>query len=116
GDLDDERCIMFSYRLVAVAQACRLLGAATAACAEAPSPDDTQTPPAAYRRSIDRGDIESMPQLVESLLDAITKLSTFRKPDTIPHVNRATREEIERTICDGPCMVKAWYVPGEGIF
>jgi hypothetical protein len=65
---------------------------------------------------MDRVDIESMPQLVDSLLEAITRLSSFRKPTTIPHVTRVSREEIERTICDGPCMVKAWYLPGEGVF
>ena len=116
---------MYSYRLVAVAVACGLLGAARAACAQSSSPDDTQAPTAGYGQSvhsaasrvvIDQGDIESMPQLVDSLLDAITQLSSFRKPATIPHVTRVSREEIERTICDGPCMVKAWYLPDEGVF
>ena len=116
---------MFSYRLAAVALLCGLLGAAGAACAQASSPDDTQTPPAGYSQSvqsavtrvvIDRGDIESMPRLVDSLLDTITQLSNLRKPATIPYVTRTSREEIERTICDGPCMVKAWYLPDEGVF
>jgi hypothetical protein len=125
GHLDDEGCIMFSYRLVAVAFVCGLLGAASPLCAQSPSLEDPPTPTAGYggstqsaviRVAINRGDIESMPQLVESLLDAITQLSSFRKPATIPHVTRASREEIERTICDGPCMVKAWYRPDEGVF
>jgi hypothetical protein len=116
---------MLSDGLVAVAFACGLLGAAGAACAQSSAPDDTQAPTAGYGQSvqsaatrvaIDRGDIDSMPRLVDSLLDAITRLSSFRKPATVPHITRVSREQIERTICDGPCMVKAWYLPGDGVF
>jgi|SRR5215207_7720995 len=117
--------IMFSDGLVAVAFAGGLLGAAGAACAQSFAPDDTQSPAAGFGQNvhsaatrvvIDRGDIESMPQLVDSLLDAIIRLSSFRKPATVPHVTRVSREQIEHTICDGPCTVKAWYLTDEGVF
>jgi hypothetical protein len=117
---------MFSDRLVALGLACGLLGAAGAACAQSVAPDDpARRSTADYSQDaqsaatpvfIDRGQIESLPQLIDSLIDAITRLSSFRKPATMPRVTRVSRAEIERTICSGPCMVKAWYLPGEGIF
>ena len=67
-------------------------------------------------RLIDRSEVDSMPGLVDSLLDTIAKLSNYRKPDVTPRVSKVSRAEIERTICSGPCPVKAWHVPGEGIF
>ncbi|HTS52355.1 MAG TPA: hypothetical protein VMH26_03695 [Burkholderiales bacterium] len=67
-------------------------------------------------RLIDRSQIDSMPELVDSLLDTITKLSNYRKPNTTPRVTKVSRSEIERTLCGRPCPVKAWHVPGEGIF
>ena len=57
-----------------------------------------------------------MAKLMDSLLDAIARLSTYEKPATMPPVSRVRRAEIERTICRGPCSVKAWYLPAEGIF
>jgi hypothetical protein len=65
---------------------------------------------------VDRGNIESMPQLIDSLLDTITRLSSYQRPATPPQVTRVSRAEIERSICNGPCMVKAWYLPDEGLF
>jgi hypothetical protein len=67
-------------------------------------------------RLLDRSQVDSMPGLVDSLLDTIAKLSNYRKPDVTPRVSKVSRAEIERTICSGPCPVKAWHVPGEGIF
>ena len=117
---------MFSDGLAALGLVCGLLGAAGAACAQSASPDDSvprstvdysqDAQRAATNIFIDRGDIESMPQQIDSLVDAITRLSSFRKPATMPHITRVSRAEIERTICNGPCMVKAWYVPDEGVF
>jgi len=116
---------MFSDGLVALGLACGLLGAAGAKCAQSDSPDDPvhistdysqHAQSAATNVFFDRSDVESMPQLIDSLVDAITRLSSFRKPATMPHITRVSRAEIERSICSGPCMVKAWYVPDEGVF
>ena len=67
-------------------------------------------------RLIDRRDIESMPELVDSLLDTIARMSNYRKPDITPRVSKVSRAEIERTICGGPCPVKAYHLPQAGIF
>lgn len=67
-------------------------------------------------RLIDHSQIDSMSDLVDSLLDTIAKLSNYKKPDSRPRISKVSRAEIERTICSGPCLVKAWHVPGEGIF
>jgi hypothetical protein len=65
---------------------------------------------------IERAEIESMPELVDSLLLAITRLSNYKKPSVTPRVSKIPRAEIERTMCRGPCAVKAWYLPDGGIF
>ena len=67
-------------------------------------------------RLIDRSEIDSTPQLVDSLLNSITRMSDYPKPSTTPPITKVSRAEIERTICSGPCPVKAWHMPGEGIF
>ena len=67
-------------------------------------------------RVIDSSQIDSMPDLVDSLLDTIAKLSNYTKPNVAPRISKVARAEIERTICSGPCWVKAWHVPGRGIF
>jgi hypothetical protein len=67
-------------------------------------------------RMIRRNEIDSMSELVESLLDTISRMSNYQKPDTMPRVSKIARAEIERTICSGPCPVKAWHMPEGGIF
>lgn len=67
-------------------------------------------------RLMDRSQIDSMPQLVDSLLDTIARMSNYRKPDFTPRVSKVSRAEIERTVCSGPCPVKAWHLPEAGIF
>jgi hypothetical protein len=67
-------------------------------------------------RLIDRSEIDSMSDLVDSLLNTISKLSNYKKPDSTPRISRVSRAEIERAICGRPCPVKAWHIPGEGIF
>jgi hypothetical protein len=63
-----------------------------------------------------RSQIDSMPELVDSLLDTIARMSNYRKPDFTPRVSKVSRAEIERTVCNGPCPVKAWHLPEAGIF
>jgi hypothetical protein len=65
---------------------------------------------------LDRSEIESLPDLVDSLLNAIAKLSDYRRPSVAPRVSKVSRAQIESTICSGPCAVKAWYLPEDGIF
>ena len=67
-------------------------------------------------RLMDPNQIDSMPELVESLLDTITRMSDYQKPNITPRVSKVSRAEIERTICSGPCPVKAWHLPETGIF
>ncbi len=67
-------------------------------------------------RLIDRGEIDSMPELVDSLLDTIARMSNYRKPSIAPRVTKVSRAEIEHTICNGPCPVKAYHLPEAGIF
>jgi hypothetical protein len=65
---------------------------------------------------LDRSEIESLPDLVNSLLNAIAKLSDYQRPSAAPRVSKVSRAQIESTICSGPCAVKAWYLPEDGIF
>jgi hypothetical protein len=67
-------------------------------------------------RLMDRNQIDSMPEMVSSLLDTITRMSDYQKPNVAPRVSKVSRAEIERTICSGPCPVKAWHLPETGIF
>jgi hypothetical protein len=67
-------------------------------------------------RLMDRSQIDSMPELVDSLLDTIARMSNYRKPDFTPRVSKVARAEIERTVCSGPCPVKAYHLPEAGIF
>lgn len=112
---------MFSDGLVAFALACGLLGAAGSVCGQSVSyPEGSQAPSLSIRAQthagVDRSEIGSMPDLVESLLDAIARLSTYHKPTETPRVTRVSRAEIERMLCNRPCMVKAFYLPNEGVF
>ena len=67
-------------------------------------------------RLIDRNQIDSMPELVENLLDTLARLSSYTKPADRPAIHKVSRAQIESSICSGPCPVKAWHMPGEGIF
>jgi hypothetical protein len=117
---------MFSDRWLSLGLACWLFSAAGASCAQSAASQDPahratadhhlNAQPVATNVFIDRGDIESMPHLIDSLLNAITQLSGFQKPDTLPWVTRVSHADIERTLCSGPCTVKAFYVPDEGLF
>jgi hypothetical protein len=119
---------MLSHGLRLFGLALGLLGAAGPAHAQSVSPDEGAHNPGATvgyghesdavttNALIDRGDIESMPQLVDSLLQTIIGLTHYRKPGATLRVTKVSRAQIERTICNEPCAVKAWYLPEEGIF
>ena len=67
-------------------------------------------------RLIDRGRIDLMSDLVDSLLDTIAGMSSYQKPSVAPRVFKVSRAEIEQTMCRGPCAVRAWHLPESGIF
>lgn len=126
----DARYAMFSKGLRVLAAVVGMVGVAAWANAEPDTPGDSavrapkagmyasvgSSDSARMYRLIDRREINSMPELVDSLLDTIAKMSAYRKPDVTPHVSKVSRAEIERTICSGPCAVKAWHLPETGIF
>jgi hypothetical protein len=115
---------MFSHPLRVFAVAAGLLAAPALTAAQSAAPaEGAPVAGTAYVQSaqasrlfIDKRDIESMPELVDRLLDAITRLSNYQKPRTTPRVSRIPRAEIEHVVCRGPCAAKAYYLPEEGIF
>ena len=122
---------MFSNRLrvVSAAIAFAALAAPVKADPDAPGGGALQAPKAGIYytsvessdssrlyRMIDRKQIDAMPELIDNLLDTIARLSNYRKPAIAPRVTKVSRAEIERTICSGPCPVKGWHLPEEGIF
>jgi hypothetical protein len=114
---------MFSHRLRAFAVAAGLFSVPALAAAQSMPPGDAPAAGTAYghgahasQQFIERKDIQSMPELVDSLLGAITRLSNYHKPTTTPRVARIPRAEIEQTVCRRPCAAKAYYLPEEGIF
>jgi hypothetical protein len=122
---------MFSSGLRCLAVAAGLVWNSVPVHAGPEAPDDGATPTPARRMFatsaehselarmhglIDRNRIESMPELVDNLLGTIAKLSSYMKPAARPQIHKVSRAQIEHTVCRGPCPVKAWHVPGEGIF
>lgn len=122
---------MFSNGLRVFAAAVALVGSAEFVNAESEVPRDgaAEAPKASMYavsmrstdgsridRLINRNEIDSMPELVDSLFDIIVRLTDYKKPSATPRVFKVSRAEIERTVCSGPCPVRAWHMPGEGIF
>jgi hypothetical protein len=61
--------------------------------------------------------LHSMPVLVIDLLRAINTISGYQFPEDFPNVAQVSHQELERHACGGKCtMVKAAYVPEQGIF
>ena len=61
--------------------------------------------------------VHSMPLLVIELLRAINAISDYQFPADFPNVAQVSHQELERHACGGKCtMVKAAYVPAQGIF
>lgn len=122
---------MFSSGLRCLAVAAGLVWSSVPVQAGPEAPDDGATPTPTRRMFatsaehselarmhglIDRNQIHSMPELVDNLLGTIAKLSSYMKPSARPQIHKVSRAQIEHTVCRGPCPVKAWHVPGEGIF
>jgi hypothetical protein len=68
-------------------------------------------------RLLDRGQFQSMTELVDSLLRLMPALTRYHKPDSQPAVLRVARAQIEERMCSGnACSMRAWYLPDEGIY
>lgn len=78
---------------------------------------EEDAPVARSGRLLDRGQFESMTELVDSLLRLMPALSPYHRPDSQPPVFRVTRTQIEERMCGGnACPMRAWYLPDEGIY
>lgn len=65
-------------------------------------------------RAVGRPD--SMETLLGRLADALKLLSDYTIDDPLPSVQRVALSDLRARLCDGPCAVRAAYVPGEGMF
>jgi len=55
--------------------------------------------------------------LVNELMQEIGKLSGYRVHSPLPHISQVPHDVLAAHACSGPCrVVKAAYVPGEGIY
>ena len=54
--------------------------------------------------------------LVPELLAAIKLLSGYPIPERLPEMHLVSPLEIQQMICKGNCGIKAFYLPGKGIF
>ena len=53
---------------------------------------------------------------VRQLLEAITRLSGYRMPDSLPRVFVVPQYALESKLCELPCNATAAYFPREGIY
>lgn len=58
----------------------------------------------------------ALTDLVAELFAAIKLLSGYPVPDILPDVHVVSPAEIQSMLCKGPCGIKAFYLPGKGIF
>jgi len=59
---------------------------------------------------------QALAQLLVQLFTAIKLLSGYPMPAELPEIHQLPRTQLEARICAGPCGVKAFYLPGEGVF
>ncbi|HTS51889.1 MAG TPA: DUF6647 family protein [Burkholderiales bacterium] len=59
---------------------------------------------------------DELEPVLRSLFAAISLLSDYQAPETLPPVFQVPQPLIEAKICDDPCSVSAAYVPREGVF
>jgi len=55
-------------------------------------------------------------ELVAELFAAIRLITGYPVPDILPDVHVVPPAEIQAMLCKGPCGIKAFYLPGRGIF
>lgn len=54
--------------------------------------------------------------LIAELFVAIHDIGGYPVPDTYPQIHQLESAELQQKFCKGPCGVKAFYAPGEGVF
>ena len=54
--------------------------------------------------------------LLAELFVAIHDIAGYPVPDTYPQVHQLASVELQQKFCKGPCGVKAFYAPNEGVF
>jgi len=121
----------FGLQLFSVTFLAALSSGVALAMPDVPPPDAGEVPKpawyAAYQevpgaagsheRLLDRGQFESMTEVVDSLLRLMPALTQYHKPASQPRVFRVTRAQIEKEMCGGrACTMRAWYLPDEGIY
>lgn len=58
----------------------------------------------------------TLTELIMDLFAAIQGLSGYQIPATLPDVHLLAPNIIQEMICRGPCGVRAFFLPGRGIF
>ncbi len=61
-------------------------------------------------------DVPSLPSLAAELVSAISLLSHYPPPPSIPPVMVLPQAEMQARFCNGPCRVRAAYDPEHGVF
>jgi len=54
--------------------------------------------------------------LLAELFLAINEVGGYPVPETYPDVHQIAPAELQQKFCKGPCGVKAFYAPNEGVF
>lgn len=55
-------------------------------------------------------------EFLRELFQAISGLSGYAMPQSLPKVSYRAQHEIEAMVCEAPCSIVAAYLPGEGVF
>ncbi len=58
---------------------------------------------------------DSTRELVRRLLAEVSALSHYRPETTLPAVEKVPLRDLQSQLCDGPCAVRAAYVPGTAL-
>ncbi len=66
--------------------------------------------------AFDMGPEPDLARLVKGLTRAIDKLARYHVNKAPPLVYRVPHYEMEEYVCSLKCDIKAWYLPGQGIF
>ena len=59
---------------------------------------------------------QALAQLLIQLFTAIRLLSGYPMPAVLPEIHPLPQAQLEARICSGHCGVKAFYLPGQGVF
>jgi hypothetical protein len=76
----------------------------------------TARPHAPTAMALRIGRPDTLDELVDRLLLAVSDLSSRRARVEHPVITRISLAELHRKLCRGPCTIRAAYVPGEGLF